>query len=512
MKPLCLLSVSDKTGLLPFAEGLARLGFRLLSTGGTAKALRDAGLDVEEVASWTGSPEVLGGRVKTLHPKIFAGILARLHDPEHPKQMQELGFEPINMVVVNLYPFPQVVSKPDVTVEQAIENIDIGGPSLIRAAAKNHERVTVVVDTHDYPKVLVELERNGQVSPALRQELAVKAFQHTAVYDACIAAHLPHLLGTPNLPTWEALYSWLEGHVETLRYGENPHQRAFFLRPKQPQGLAGFVKLQGKELSYNNIMDADAAWRAVWDLPSPGVVIVKHASPCGAALGATASEAYRSAFACDPISAFGGVIAFSLPVDEGAAAAVNEQFAEVVLAPAYTPEAEALLAKKKNLRVLKAPRPQMGLPRLRVVDGGLLVQEPDEGFPEKFQVVTRRFPSLEEKRAGELAWRVAKHTISNACVVAQEGQTLGIGGGQPSRVDACRLAVERAASFGHNLTGAAAASDGFFPFPDGLKVLAEAGITFVVQPGGSVRDSDVIAAADEMGIAMAFTGRRHFRH
>lgn len=512
MKPLCLLSVSDKTGLLPFAQGLARLGFRLLSTGGTAKVLREAGLQVEEVASWTGSPEVLGGRVKTLHPKIFAGILARLDDPEHQRQMQELGFEPINLVVVNLYPFPQVVTKGDVATEEAIENIDIGGPSLIRAAAKNHERVTVVVDAHDYPAVLGELERGGQVSQTLRQELAVKAFQHTAVYDACIAAHLPHLLGTPNMLTWEALYPWLEGQVERLRYGENPHQRAFFLRPRQPQGLAGFTKLQGKELSYNNIVDADAAWRAVWDLPSPGVVIVKHASPCGAALGATGAEAYRSAFACDPISAFGGVIAFSLPVDEEAATAVAEQFAEVILAPAYEPEAQTLLAKKKNLRVLRVPKPQTGLLRLRVVDGGLLVQEPDEGFPEKFQVVTRRFPSAEEKRAGELAWRVAKQTISNACVVASEKQTLGIGGGQPSRVDACRLAVHRAASFGHGLTGMAAASDGFFPFPDGLKVLADAGITFVVQPGGSIRDSDVIAAADEMGIAMAFTGRRHFRH
>lgn len=512
MKPLCLLSVSDKTGLVPFAQGLARLGFSLLSTGGTAKALRDAGLHVEDVASWTGSPEILNGRVKTLHPKIFAGILARLEDPEHQRQMQELAFEPIHMVVVNLYPFPQIVSRPDITMEEAIENIDIGGPSLLRAAAKNYERVTVLVDAHDYSSVLRELERDGQVSLALRQKLAVKAFQHTAVYDACIAAHLPHFFGTPPMPTFETLYPWLEGQVEPLRYGENPHQRAFFLRPKKPQGLADFAKLQGKELSYNNIVDADAAWRAVWDLPSPGAVIVKHASPCGAATGLSASEAYRSAFACDPISAFGGVIAFSLPVDQEAAAAVCEQFAEVVLAPAYEPEAQALLAKKKNLRVLKVPKPQLGLLRLRAVDGALLVQEPDEGFGETFQVVTRRFPSAQEERAGELAWRVAKHTLSNACVLARDSQTVGIGGGQPSRVDACRLAVERAASFGHSLAGVAAASDGFFPFPDGLKVLAQAGITFVIQPGGSVRDSQVIATADELDIAMAFTGRRHFRH
>jgi phosphoribosylaminoimidazolecarboxamide formyltransferase/IMP cyclohydrolase len=504
--------VSDKTGLVPFAQGLSRLGFAVLSTGGTARLLREAGVEVTEVAQWTGSPEILGGRVKTLHPKVFAGILAKAEDPQHQEEMAQLGFPFISLVVVNLYPFPQVVERPGVTAAEVLENIDIGGPSLLRAAAKNHKWVTVVVDPGDYPTVLASLEKHGEVPLPQRQLLALKAFRHTAWYDACIAAQLPSFLNLPSSKLWQALAPWLAAGEEPLRYGENPHQWGVLVRPRKPQGFAAFQQLQGKELSYNNLMDADAAWRALWDLSGPGVVIVKHANPCGVALGQEPEKAYRQAFACDPVSAFGGVIAFSQEVDEAAAKALQEQFAEVVLAPSYTPEALALLGKKKNLRVLRLPPPQGGQVCLRGVDGGLLLQQADEGFPEVFEVVTRRYPTEEEKQAGELAWRVVKHVLSNAIVLARSHATVGIGGGQPSRVDAARIAVERARNFGHSLAGCAAASDAFFPFADGVRVLAEAGVSFVVQPGGSVRDEEVVAAADELGIAMAFTGRRHFRH
>ncbi|MDW7966502.1 MAG: bifunctional phosphoribosylaminoimidazolecarboxamide formyltransferase/IMP cyclohydrolase [Thermoanaerobaculum sp.] len=512
MKKVCLISVSDKTNLVPFAKRLEDLGFLILSTGGTAAMLAEAGLQVTSVASWTGAPEILGGRVKTLHPKVFASILARLDHPQDQEELQSLGAEAISLVVVNLYPFRQVASNPQASTAQVVEHIDIGGPCLIRAAAKNHERVTVLVDPADYHRVLGHLEKDGEVPLALRRELAVKAFRHTASYDAAIASQLPAFLDLPTPRVLKALAPWLAVEEEPLRYGENPHQWAVFARLQPRQGFAGFRQLQGKDLSYNNLVDADGAWNAVWDLPEPGVVIVKHASPCGAAVGRSSEEAYRKAFACDPVSAFGGVIAFSLPVDEPAASAVADQFAEVVLAPEFTPEALALLKKKKNLRVLTAPPPVGGSPRLRALDGGLLVQEADEGFPEDFRVVTRRPPEERDLRALRLAWRVAKHVLSNAIVITREEQTVGIGGGQPSRVDACRLAVERARQFGHPLEGAAAASDAFFPFPDGVRVLAEAGVRSLVQPGGSVRDEEVIAAADELGLAMVFTGRRHFRH
>lgn len=512
MKRLCLVSVSDKTGLVPFVQDLKALGFEVLSTGGTAALLRSSGLEVTDVAAWTGSPEILDGRVKTLHPKVFAGILANLEDPKHRQELAQMGGEAIELVVVNLYPFQQVVQNPAATPAEAIENIDIGGPSLVRAAAKNHARVTVVVDPKDYGLVLAYLKSEGAIPLSLRRTLAVKAFRHTAFYDATVAGELPRFLDLPAPKLLPALAPWLDADEEPLRYGENPHQWAIFARPRQAAGFAGFRQLQGKELSYNNIMDADGAWNAVWDLPAPGVVIVKHANPCGAALGENPEEAYRLAFSCDPVSAFGGVIAFSLPVDGPAAQAVAEQFAEVVLAPEFTPEALGVFAKKKNLRVLQTPRPAGGFPRFRAVDGGMLLQQADEGFPETFHVVSRRQPSKEEHQALQLAWRVVKHVLSNAIVVANHQQTIGIGGGQPSRVDACRIAVTRAQSFGHKLSGAVAASDAFFPFPDGVQVLAEAGVTCIVQPGGSVRDEEVIQAADELGVAMVFTGRRHFRH
>jgi len=512
VKRLCLVSVSDKTGVVPLVQELKALGFEVLSTGGTAALLRSSGLEVTDIASWTGSPEILGGRVKTLHPKVFAGILANLEDSRHREELAHIGAEPIELVVVNLYPFQQVASNPAATSHEVIENIDIGGPSLLRAAAKNHAWVTVVVDPQDYGLVLSHLKSNGGIPLSLRRTLALKAFRHTASYDAFIAGELPRFLDMPAPKLPAALAPWLSAEEEPLRYGENPHQWAVFARPRQATGFAGFRQLQGKELSYNNLMDADGAWSAVWDLPGAGVVIVKHANPCGAAVAENPEEAYRLAFSCDPVSAFGGVIAFSSPVDVPAAQAVAEQFAEVVLAPEFTPEALAVFAKKKNLRVLQTPRPAGGFPRLRVVDGGLLVQQADEGFPESFHVVTRRLPSEQEKEALDLAWRMVKHVASNAIVVANQRQTLGIGGGQPSRVDACRIAVSRAQTFGHALARAVAASDAFFPFPDGVRVLAEAGITCIAQPGGSIRDEEVVQVADELGVSMVFTGRRHFRH
>lgn len=512
MKRLCLVSVSDKTGIVHFVQSLKALGFEVLSTGGTAALLRGSGVEVTEVADWIGSPEILDGRVKTLHPKVFAGILANLENPKHQEALAQIGGAPIELVVVNLYPFKQVAQSPTTNLAEAIENIDIGGPSLLRAAAKNHARVAVVVDPGDYSLVLSHLKKEGAIPLSLRRMLAAKAFRHTASYDATIAAELPRFLDLPAPKLLPALVPWLETEEEPLRYGENPHQWAIFARPRPATGFAGFHQLQGKELSYNNIMDADAAWNAVWELPAPGVVIVKHANPCGAALGENPEEAYRLAFSCDPVSAFGGVIAFSSRVDGPAAHAVTEQFAEVVLAPGFAPEALRIFAKKKNLRLLETPPPAGGFPRLRAVDGGLLVQQADEGFSETFRVVSRRQPSKEENQALQLAWRVVKHVLSNAIVLANQKQTLGIGGGQPSRVDACRIAVTRAQTFGHKLAGAVAASDAFFPFPDGVQVLAEAGISCIVQPGGSVRDEEVIQVADELGVAMVFTGRRHFRH
>lgn len=512
MKRLCLVSVSDKTGIVPFVQDLKALGFDVLSTGGTAALLRNSGVEVTDIASWTGSPEILDGRVKTLHPKVFAGILANPQNPKHRQELTQIGGEAIELVVVNLYPFQQVVQNPAATPQEAIENIDIGGPSLLRAAAKNHASVAVVVDPADYGLVLAHLKSKGEIPLSVRRTLAAKAFRHTAFYDATVAAELPRFLDLPAPKLLPALAPWLYAEEEPLRYGENPHQWAIFARLRQSAGFAGFRQLQGKELSYNNIMDADGAWNAVWDLPAPGVVIVKHANPCGAAVGENPEQTYRLAFSCDPVSAFGGVIAFSSPVDGPAAHAVAEQFAEVVLAPEFTPEALEVFAKKKNLRVLQTPRPAGGFPRFRAVDGGLLVQQADEGFPETFRVVSRRQPSEEEYQAVQLAWRVVKHVLSNAIVVANHLQTIGIGGGQPSRVDACRIAVTRAQTFGHKLSGAAAASDAFFPFPDGVQVLAQAGITCIAQPGGSVRDEEVIQAADELGVAMVFTGRRHFRH
>lgn len=506
-----LLSVSDKAGIEELARALAELGFELLSTGGTARALREAGLAVRDVSEITGTPEVMHGRVKTLHPHIFAGILADLDVAAHRDVLKSWGLAPISLVVVNLYPFAATAARPGVTAGELIENIDIGGPSLIRAAAKNHVHTTVVVDPADYARVVAALGTGG-TSVGLRRELAVKAFRHTAAYDATIAQVLPHHLEVGSSLVFEALAPWLAGTEEPLRYGENPHQQAVVVRPGHPAGLGAFRQLQGKELSYNNLQDADGAWRLVWDLPATGVAIVKHAAPCGVGLGTQGADAYRAALACDPVSAFGGVIASSLPVDEALARAVAELFAEVFVAPAFSPDALAVLGSRKGLRVLEASPPGPPSPRIRVIDGALLVQSADEGWDEEWKVVTRRTPTASEISALALAWRVAKHTLSNAIVLASSGATLGIGGGQPSRVDAARIAIERARTHGLDLTGCAVGSDAFFPFPDGVEVLAAAGATAVAQPGGSVRDGEVIAAADRLGLAMVFTGRRHFKH
>ncbi|MFI5165720.1 MAG: bifunctional phosphoribosylaminoimidazolecarboxamide formyltransferase/IMP cyclohydrolase [Thermoanaerobaculales bacterium] len=511
MKRLALVSLSDKRGLEEFARGLVGASFTIVSTGGTAHTLREVGLAVTDVSELTGTPEAFGGRVKTLHPKIFAAILADLDEAEHGATLAEWRTEPISLVAVNLYPFAATAAKPSVTPHEVIEDIDIGGPSLLRAAAKNHRHVTVVVDPDDYGAVL-EAFASGGPSEELRRRLAIKAFRHTAAYDATIAQLLPRHLGLEASLLLDGIAPWLGAAEVPLRYGENPHQRAVFARLAHAQGLAGHQQLQGKELSYNNLMDADGAWRLVHDLPSPGVAIVKHGGPCGAAIGESAATAYARAFACDPVSAFGGVIASSLPLDRAAASRITEVFAEVVIAPSADDEAIRAFAAKKNLRVLLAPPPAHGAPRLRTVDGGILVQTADEGWAEEWRTVTRRVPSQEEMAALHLAWRVAKHAPSNAVVVANATSTVGIGAGQPSRVDSCRIAVEKARAAGLGLARTAAGSDAFFPFPDGVETLAAAGVTAVAQPGGSVRDTEVVAAADRLGLAMVFTGRRHFRH
>lgn len=511
MRQQALVSVSDKSGVESFASSLVELGYRIISTGGTAKVLRAAGLEVRDVAEFTGSPEIMGGRVKTLHPTIFAAVLADLDEPSHREALASLGVEPISLVAVNLYPFASTAARGGVTAAEVIENIDIGGPSLLRAAAKNHRHVTVVADPGDYEPVLAAL-RAGGTSPEHRSRLALKVFRHTAAYDAAISALLPAHLGLAEDLAMAGLAPWLEAHQVALRYGENPHQRAVFLRHPAASGLGAFEQLQGEELSHNNLMDGDGAWRLVHDLPAPGVAIIKHAGPSGVGLANDALDAYRLALRCDPVSAFGGVIASTLPIDEAAARSMIDLFAEVVIAREIDDEARRVFASKKNLRVLLAPAPSPALPRLRVLDGGLLVQTADDGWDEEWRVVSKRAPTPAEERALTLAWRVVKHTPSNAIVVASDVATLGIGGGQPSRVDSCRIAVEKARTASLDLTGSAAGSDAFFPFPDGIEVLAAAGATAIVQPGGSVRDSEVVAAADRLGLAMTFTGRRHFRH
>ncbi len=518
-----MLSVTDKDGLVSFARALASHGAELVSTGGTARALREAGLTVRDINDLTGFPEMLDGRVKTLHPKVHGGILHVRADPEHLRAVEAHGIEPIDMVVVNLYAFGKTAAREGVPFGELIENIDIGGPSMLRSAAKNFEDVAVVTCPADYGVLTDELQRNdGQLCRATRWRLARLAFSTTAAYDVAIANALDRIAEPPAAaqpapePVRQELPETLRivlPRTAALRYGENPHQRAALYADGTKRGIAGALQLQGKELSYNNLVDLDACWELAQEFTGEApamVAIIKHTNPCGAATGATVLEAYRKALAADPVSAFGGVLGANAEIDEAAAEEIAKLFVEAIVAPAYTPGARERFAAKRNLRLLEIEH-NAGSYLLKHISGGLLLQQADRAAagPADLRVVTARKPTDEEQGALLFAWRVCKHVKSNAIVYARDGQTVGIGAGQMSRVDAARFGAEKATL---PLAGTVAASDAFFPFPDGLVVVAQAGATAVIQPGGSVRDPEVIAAADRLGLAMVFTGVRHFRH
>ena len=526
MNPVtALLSVSDKTGIVEFARALHGAGVKLLSTGGTAKLLAQADLPVTEVSEVTGFPEMLDGRVKTLHPRIHGGLLARRDLPAHMAALAEHGIAPIDLLVINLYPFAQATARPDCTLDDAIENIDIGGPAMLRAAAKNWPDVAVVIDPADYAQVLAEL-KSGGVQRETKFALAKKVFAHTAAYDGMIANYLTalapgaerHTAEVPARAEYPAVLTLQLTRTQELRYGENPHQAAAFYRDATvARGLlAGWTQLQGKELSYNNIADADAAWECVKTFgDGAACVIVKHANPCGVAVGASALEAYAKAFQTDPTSAFGGIIAFNAPLDGEAAEQVAKQFVEVLIAPEITPAARAVFAGKPNVRLLEVQLASAtNALDFKRVGGGVLLQASDARNVARaeLKVVTKKAPSSQEMDDLLFAWKVAKFVKSNAIVFAAGGMTLGVGAGQMSRIDSARIAGIKAANAGLTLAGSAVASDAFFPFRDGLDVVADAGATCVIQPGGSMRGAEVIAAADERGIAMVFTGVRHFRH
>lgn len=511
-----LLSVSDKSGLVEFASRLSALGVELLSTGGTAKALREAGLAVTDVSEYTHFPEMMDGRVKTLHPKIHGGLLGRRGIDD--AVMKEHDIKPIDLVVVNLYPFRETIAKPNVLLSEAIEQIDIGGPSMVRSAAKNHHSVGIVTNPTDYPEVMEAIE-NKTFDSALRQHLAYRAFKHTADYDTAIAQYLGNQFGIEQSALPESLTLTYQ-RKEVLRYGENPHQKAAFYVSSQGNcattGLAGALKHQGKELSYNNIADADAALQTVVRFNEPACVIVKHANPCGVAIGESVRAAYERAYRCDPTSAFGGIIAFNRALDkETAQEIISRQFAEVILAPSFEAEALAILQQKPNIRVLEVGTAyQEGERQLVSVHGGLLVQDWDHGSISEsdLRVVTEREPSAEELRDLLFAWRVVRMVKSNAIVFAKDGATVGIGAGQTSRVYSTRIAAIKAADENLTIAGSALASDAFFPFADGVAAAAAAGAKAIIQPGGSMRDQEVIDEANKHGIAMVFTGMRHFRH
>jgi phosphoribosylaminoimidazolecarboxamide formyltransferase/IMP cyclohydrolase len=506
-----LLSVTDKTDIVEFARGLSELGADLISTGGTARLIREAGVAVRDVSEVTGFPEMLDGRVKTLHPKIAGGILAIRSDSGHMRALEQHDIRPIDMVVVNLYRFEEVAAKNDARLEELVESIDIGGPTMIRAAAKNYGDVAVVVSPGDYGSILDELRsHSGELSLETRWGLAKKAFRTTADYDAAISARLDQVdaagAGAEALPGHLSLRA---PKLMDLRYGENPHQSAA-LYGKRGRGLAGAGQLQGKELSYNNLVDLDAAWQLVLEFSGPAAAIIKHTNPCGCAEQGTLAEAYRKAFECDPISAYGGVVALNRPVDEETAREMAQTFLEAIAAPDYSPAALGVLSAKRNLRVMRVTS---GSDRLVVksISGGLLAQTVDDGALDRAAAVvkTQRAPSEEEWRALEFGWKVAKHVKSNAIVYARPGQAVGVGAGQMSRVDSVKIGAMKAVL---PLEGTVVASDAFFPFPDGVEEAVRRGATAFIQPGGSVRDPEVIAAADRLGAAMVFTGMRHFRH
>jgi phosphoribosylaminoimidazolecarboxamide formyltransferase/IMP cyclohydrolase len=512
-----LISVSDKSGILEFATALQALGVALLSTGGTYRLLRDSGLEVTEVAEYTGFPEMMDGRVKTLHPKVHGGILARRGQDD--EVMAEHGIQAIDMVVVNLYPFEATVARADCTLEDAVENIDIGGPTMVRAAAKNHRHVSILVNAADYPGVLAEMQANdGATSLATRFDLAIKAYEHTAAYDGAIANHFGKLVpgGSTDFPrTFNTQFH----KVQEMRYGENPHQRAAFYVEANPAetGIATARQIQGKELSYNNVADTDAALECVKNFAEPACVIVKHANPCGVAVAADIGQAYDRAFATDPESAFGGIIAINRELDAATARAiVDRQFVEVIIAPAVSPEAAAAVAEKKNVRLLVCGQWSAAVPALdyKRVNGGLLVQDRDLGMVAagELKIVSKLQPTDQQLEDLLFAWKVAKFVKSNAIVYAANGQTVGVGAGQMSRVNSARIAAIKAEHAGLQVAGSVMASDAFFPFRDGIDNAGKAGIAAVIQPGGSIRDEEVIAAADEHGMAMVFTGMRHFRH
>ncbi|XHS80153.1 bifunctional phosphoribosylaminoimidazolecarboxamide formyltransferase/IMP cyclohydrolase [Burkholderiaceae bacterium UC74_6] len=520
-----LISVSDKTGIVDFAKALHALNVRLLSTGGTAKLLADAGLPVTEVAEHTGFPEMLDGRVKTLHPKIHGGLLARRDLPEHVAAIQKHGIDTIDILAVNLYPFEATVAKPGCTLEDAIENIDIGGPAMVRSAAKNWKDVTVLTDASQYAGVLEELKSAGKTSDKTRFAASVAAFNRIAQYDAAISNYLSAINEDGSHNAYPAQMNSSFVKVQDLRYGENSHQSAALYRDLYPApgSLVTGKQLQGKELSYNNIADADAAWECVKSFDAPACVIVKHANPCGVAVGADAAESYAKAFKTDPTSAFGGIIAFNRVVDRAAAELVVKQFVEVLMAPAFTAEALAIFAPKINVRLMQIDLPPGGdtawlqgrnLGDSKRVGSGILLQSADNHFLKKadLKVVTKLQPSAQQLDDLLFAWTVAQYVKSNAIVFCGGGMTLGVGAGQMSRIDSARIASIKAANASLELKGSVVASDAFFPFRDGLDVLADAGASCVIQPGGSMRDQEVIAAADERGVAMVFTGVRHFRH
>jgi phosphoribosylaminoimidazolecarboxamide formyltransferase/IMP cyclohydrolase len=523
-----LLSVSDKTGIVEFAQALHGHGIQLLSTGGTAKLLAQAGLPVTEVSEITGFPEMLDGRVKTLHPRVHGGLLARRDVPEHMAALKEHGIGTIDLAVINLYPFAQATAKADCTFEDAIENIDIGGPAMLRAAAKNWQDVGVVIDPTDYPQVLAELAAsNGQsLTRATKFMLAKKVFSHTAAYDGMISNYLTSLeagaeektADVPKREEYPAVFNLQLHKVQGMRYGENPHQSAAFYKEAAPAAglLAGWTQIQGKELSFNNIADADAAWECVKAFDLPACVIVKHANPCGVAIGANLLEAYEKALKTDPTSAFGGIIAFNRPLDADVVEKINanKHFVEVAIAPAITPAARAAYASKVNVRLLELPISASSNPLdMKRVGGGMLLQSADNtDIVGDIKVVTQLAPTEQQLQDLLFAWKVGRFVKSNAIVFCKDGMTFGVGAGQMSRLDSARIASIKAQAAGLSLQGTAVASDAFFPFRDGLDVVVDAGATSVIHPGGSMRDQEVIDAANERGIAMVFTGTRHFRH